>query len=237
MKHISALTGILLLSLTTAIPQHLLLEKEVPDGLPQVNGPGSRYFSHFYMGTGFVAAQSHIAEIPVRYFFSRYTAAGWRNKFKAGRHFAFGLETEYIKTVYDIKQEEGKVFPNEILHKQEMLVLNQAGPGVFLRIQPGKRGDYMGNFLDLGGKACILLQGKLVVKDHEVPDEYRAQRSRTVYKRLQYLEPLSYGFFVRAGINRVALVADCRLSGLFKKEFDEFPEMPQWSFGLQLGFH
>ncbi|MGC9470142.1 MAG: hypothetical protein ACP5D1_01230 [Bacteroidales bacterium] len=220
-----------------AFSQEVLLEKEVE--LPQRTdfGRNSLRFSHFYLGYGFPAGPSGFEGADIRYIRSRQLVAGRRYKYKFTEILSGGYDLEYRKTSFDLDQNPGKIFPNNRLHEKELLILHQAVAGLYFRINSGKRGDYMGTFIDLGADAAWLVEGKHVVFDTGIDPAYEAVRSKTVYKKLKYLNSFFYGANARVGWKRYLLTVRYRLSTLTGKDYPAYPDFPRWTYGLQIGIY
>lgn len=220
-----------------AFSQEVLLEKEVELPWRTDFGRNSRRFSHFYLGYGFPAGSSEFEGAGIRYLRSAQVAAGRRFKYKFTEILSGGYDLEYRKTRFDLDQNVGKIFPNNRLHEKELLILHQAVAGLYFRINSGKRGDFMGKFIDLGADAAWLVEGKHVVFDTGIDPAYEAVKSKTVYKKLKYLNSFIYGANARAGWNRYLLTVQYRLSELTGKEYPAYPDLPRWTFGLQIGIY
>jgi len=234
---IYAILIIFLFPVPEAFPQEVLLEKEVE--LPRRTdfGPNSRRFSHFYLGFGFPAGPSEFEGAGIRHIRSKVAVAGRRFKYKFTEILAGGFDLEYRKTSFDLVQNAEKIFPNNRLHEKELLILHQAVAGLYFRINSGERGDYMGTFIDLGTDAVWLVEGKHVVYNTGIDPAYEAVRSKTVYKKLKYLNSFFYGAKARVGWNRYLLTVHYRLSPLTGEDYPAYPDLPRWTFGLQVGIH
>lgn len=225
-------TASLLLIGLTGNAQMVLLEEEGKfDTISPSSGPNRSNFSQFYISYGIPIADVHTgAEI--------YTGRsfdfdfGYRYKRKIGNVYALGFEIFYKVQDFNMKQDSGKIVPDTILHDKERLRFNNLGVGIYNRFNFGKRGDVVGNFLDIGAYGSWTYRLAHITKD-ELPN---GNKVRTHTRGLDYYEPLNYGLVVRLGFNRFVFYGTYRLSDLFKPKHN-YPELPFISAGIQLGLH
>ena len=148
----------------------------------------------------------------------------------------------YDNTVYRIKQKEGKRFPNANIHDKETLRLNNLGFEIFQRINFGRRGNFVGKFIDMGLYYNWAFDVKHAYKDKidqsNNPD--MAKNTKIINRNLNYIDDFNYGLRARLGFNRSVLTFTYRLSDLFDKTFHNNEidiEMPRFTLGIQLGIH
>ena len=115
--------------------------------------------------------------------------------------------------------------------KKHSLTNNGLGLEFYQRINIGKRGNALGNYLDIG------VQGQWNMSDVEeymVINETNPYfgKTRIMNRKLTFTEPLSYGLSARIGLNKFAIHGYYRLSDYFKPEF-AIPELPRLSVGVQ----
>ncbi len=225
------------LSLAPAFAQESLLEKEVVLPERASFGPNGKYFSHFYGGVGLVAGKPEFGGADIRYGYSRNFEIGKRYKFKWSEYWSAGFDLYYKRLIFDLVQENEKVFPTNRVEEKEQLVLRQLGTTLFIRLNFKPRGDYMGTFLDLGGFGSFAVDRRFLAWQTSPDPAYQALNSKVVYNRLEYLHPYLYGLSARLGFNRYVLTGSFRLSDLFRDNYPEYPELPRWSLGVQVGIH
>jgi len=210
--------------------QEIVFSRDVKsDTLRPTKGPNLKYFTHPYIGLGF----PFYTDEDVTYTktgSSMIVDYGIRFKRRFNNTFAVGLDLSMNWAAYKIKQDEGKSFPDSAINKKEKFQVNSLTPAVYARINVGKRGNFVGNFMDLGAYGSWNWK-----KAHKTTNENNAgERVKVLTTGLTYMESLSYGLLARIGDNRFVLTARYRLSDLFKSSSD-IPEVPRFSAGLEMG--
>ena len=110
-------------------------------------GQNRKHYIHFYLGTEFAAGPAE--NIKIRYGNSGSTILGVRYKRKILNFYAIGLDLNYHHTNFRI-DEKNDTFLDLVIHSKERLVFDMAGLEFYNRINIGKRGNFIGNFVDLG---------------------------------------------------------------------------------------
>src|SRR6478752_7391822 len=151
MKRYLLLLGFLMALNGTATAQKVLLYQDVArDTVKQTFGPNLKYFGHFYGGFGFVASAAEGKGSEVEYPASHEFMLGYRYKYKLGRFYALGWDLSVRSQTFRLKQQHGKTLPSPMLHDEEKYRFTDIGLGIFNRFNFGRRGNYVGKFLDLG---------------------------------------------------------------------------------------
>lgn len=234
-------TVILLLSFflfgLTLSAQKVLFENQVdPDDFYNTYGANEKNFSHFYLGTGMHIMQGE-SGATIQHGKTYTPQIGLRYKRKLNNTFAIGYDFSWMKYNYNLKQEPGKLLPNDVINDKEMLVFNSFGLELYYRINFGRRGNYMGTFFDMGAYGNWAYRNKHVtVNDFDDDLGLLYGRRIVTNRKLKYTQPFNYGVRGRIGINRYVIFGEYRLSSLFKEEFN-FPELPKLQVGLQIGIH
>lgn len=212
--------------------QQVLLEQDATfDTIAPTRGPNRANFSHFYISYGVPISDVHTgAEILTGKSFD--FDFGYRYKRKISNFYALGFEIYYKVQDFNMKQDSGKIVPDTILHDKERLRFNNLGVGLYNRFNFGKRGDLVGNFLDIGVYGSWTYRLAHITKD-ELPN---GNKVRTHTRGLNYYEPINYGVIVRLGFNRYVFYGAYRLSDLFEQSYN-YPELPFISAGIQIGMH
>lgn len=221
----------------SAYGQETLLEKEVKPVSIETTGPNLRTFSHTYIGFGFYALQSEGSGSDIRFWHSGTFHVGKRFKFKITDYWAWGVELEYFRQDFELKQNSDKMFPNNILHDQERLVLDNGGLALYNRINFSRRGNIIGNFLDIGGYINGSFSIKHIAKDEVDDPAYGSERVISIRKKLNYAERYQYGIKARLGFNRYVVTANYRLSDIINSSIPGISELSRLSVGLELGIH
>jgi len=222
--------------------QTVLLEQDVnADTIPKMVGPNLKHFSHFYFGYGFVLGADADGS-KIKYGSSSDFVYGYRYKRKLSEFYAVGFDLFYHSTAFHLKQDSTKALPNNILHddkgEKEKLTFHNFSLGLYNRFNFGKRGNYIGNFLDLGARVDWPFSVVHFTKDiYDIANINNGGVVKTKTTRLVYTEPIYYNAFARLGFNKFVITASYRLSDLFKKEYDLYPELPVLIMGVEIGLH
>jgi len=173
---------------------------------------------------------------------------GYRYKRKLSEFYAVGFDIFYHSTAFHLKQGPNKVLPNNILHddkgEKEKLTFHNLSLGLYNRFNFGKRGNYIGNFIDLGARVDWAFSVVHFTKDrYEIANINNGGVEKTKTAGLVYTKPIYYNVFARFGFNKFVITASYRLSDLFKEDpelykgYDKYPELPLLIVGVEIGLH
>lgn len=229
--------------------QDILLEEDVnADTAEVLTGPNKKKFTHNFYGLGF-ATGPHNAGSQINYGKSFELTIGRRIKWRVNNFYALGLDMSYHLNNYSITQNERKVLPNDSLHDKENLKFHNLSIGFYNRFNFGKRGNYIGNFLDVGIRFDVPFATSHVTTDKLDLAGYNNGRDiKTKTTNLRYIEDYSYSAYVRVGFNKFALTANYRLADLFITDpnlyakynrvgMEKYPELPLLNLGVEMGLH
>ena len=220
----------LLFASANAFAQEILLQQNVKsDSIRPSRGQNLKNFSHFYIGVGFPI---HTNEDVAYTKFGSSTAVdfGFRYKRKFTNFFATGFDLGIGSSTYNLSQEVPKTVPDSISNDKEKFRILNVSPSVYLRFNVGRRGNYVGNFLDLGAYGGWNMRKlHFTINKNEQDEKIRVETTR-----LDYMENFTYGFFARAGSNRYVVTARYRLSDIFKSSYT-IPELPRLTVGVEVG--
>lgn len=234
---------IIFFALTLLVPEFLfsqtvLMEQDVnKDTIPLETGPNLKKFYHFYFGSGLIFGNQEKGA-HVTFGNSTDLVFGLRFKRKLNGTFAIGYDASYRLLSYNYEQFKGKSFPSNTGHKREKLNLNNLNAGLYSRINLGRRGNFIGNFIDLGVYGEYVFAGTYKVTDFIKSKEFNENVYRVTRMRgLDFLNPVNYGLAIRAGINKFVFYANYRLSEVFDNSKSFAPEPPRYVAGIQISFH
>jgi len=198
---------------------------------PSSVGPNRKWHRQFYLQLGFMADNPN-AGATIRYGLSTQWGLGFRLKRRFNNTFSATNEWGYRATTFNIKQEAGKLVPNAVHHNTEKIDFHSITSSLHLRVNVGRRGNYIGNFLEVGGYA-----GYAFVTRHLTWDNFHdeANTTKVVQKGLDYVNRLDYGLSGKIGINHWSLFTRYRMSKMFKNS-SGYPEMSKLTIGVDLGF-
>lgn len=224
------LFGFFTLFSLTAFSQEVLLSRDVAaDTVRPTVGPNLKNFTHQYLSYGspfFTNEDVNFikpgASIVIDY--------GYRYKRRLNNTFALGLDFSFNWAAFKVKQGDGKTVPDTIINEKEKYKVNSMTPAMYLRINVGRRGNYVGKYLDLGAYGSWNWKKAHVTSNRNSQDEW----VKISISNLDYMESFSYGVLARIGYNRYALTARYRLSNLFTEK-SGLPELPRLTAGLEFG--
>jgi hypothetical protein len=222
---------IILLTLSIgAFSQDILLQQNVKaDSVRPTYGPNLKNFFHGYIGIGFPFSTSQESGYtkPVA---SANFDFGVRYKRRFTNYLAMGMDLGISSVSYRIKQNDSKTVPDITINDKEKILVNALGSSAWLRINVGRRGNYVGNYLDLGAYGDWNFQKKHKTTNTNSDNE----KVKISTSKLKYVEDFSYGFLTRVGIGRYALTARYRMSDIFISSYD-IPELPRLIVGFEVG--
>ncbi len=226
---------IALLFSSTLFSQEVLMD-ETPDSLytPKKWGPNRANYVHFYVAYGMAAGLPEGNAFDLKYSLSREWRFGVRYKRRICNHYAMGLDLSLSSYRYRILQNNSKQFPDSLLHEKQYLQLPTVGLEYFNRINIGRRGDRIGNYLDLGAYATYTYSPTLTFIDKLSPSFQGASEAKVELSELDYITDTQWGFKARLGINRYVLWASYRMSDWLKTT-GKHVDLPRTTVGLEIG--
>ncbi len=214
------------------IAQTVLLEQDVyKDTVERKVGPNLRHYHHTYFTFGFMANQSDKGA-DIKFGNSNFFDFGYRYKLKICNHYAIGTDFNMGFYGYNLKQTNYKILPDTLLNDKENLSFSNLSLGLYNRINFGRRGNYVGNFLDLGAYGLFNYSFVHFTKNIMADKSIVEQRTRKV----GYYNMLGWGVSARLGFNRYIIFAQYRMSDYFKANYN-YPELSRLSVGFQIGFY
>ncbi len=223
--------SILLLVVSTSVfSQDILLKQNViGDSVRPTYGPNLKNYFHTYIGVGFpVYTNEHVNY--TKFGSSAAFDFGLRYKRRITNFLAIGLDAGISPAAYKIKQSDGKTVPDTILNDREKLQITSILSSAYMRINIGRRGNFIGNYFDLGAYG-----GWNAIKKHKTyNDNAEGEKVKAVTSGLKYINNFSYGAIARIGVSRLALTASYRLSDIFISS-NAMPELPRLIVGLEMG--
>ncbi len=233
MNHLPKLLPILLLLLCTNLSgQTVLLGEDLRgDTVVPDYGMNRKHFRHFYIGFQFAGGAPETPGASISHGSSWAMEYGLRYKRRFSQVFSAGYEASISRMAFVIRQGDDKEIPDLVQRDREKLVFLQTGLGLYKRANYGKRGDYIGRFIDVG----IFGQWHFNVR-HVGFKETDNERIRIRRSSMDYPRNFSYGILGRKGFNNFVFKTTYRVSDLFRSSAD-LPELPRFMFGMQIGIH
>ncbi len=230
-----------LITTSVMFSQKVVISKDVEKEYKNTHGPNMRHYAHFYIGLGVLPGFDEEAGSEVKFPGSLEYYGGYRYKLKILPFYALGFDVSFRHTRYSLEGDDvNKATPGNPIsfaqnEKRHILSNNSLNLGIYQRINIGKRGNTLGNYLDLGIEGSWNFSEKEIIVTTHDSDEYYAGKSRLVNRKLDFPEPLTYGVYARIGHNKWAVYGKYRLSDYFNDTWD-IAELPALSVGLDLGF-
>lgn len=228
--------------------QTILLEEDVKgDTIIPTFGPNMKNYYHFYVGYGLILGPDKDGS-EINYGRSYNLSFGALYKRKINNNYAVGIDLLIHQTSFNLKQDTSKILPNDSMHENEKLVFYNLSLGLFNRINYGKRGNYMGNYFDLGVRIDWPFSVVHFTKDkYKVATANNGGTVRTRTSGLIFTEPLNYSVYARLGFTRYIITASYRLSDVFitDKEvyqqygnnIETYPELPALVIGIEISLY
>ena len=219
-----------LLASLSAFSQDILLHQNLKaDTIRPTYGPNLKNYFYGYIGLGFPLYTNEDVNYTKPGVSSNFDL-GLRYKRRITNYLAMGLDLGISTTGYKLKQSDPKTIPDTVINDKEKIQISSMMSSGYVRINVGRRGNYIGNYMDLGAYGGWNFQ-----KKHKTTNENaEGEKVRLSTTQLKYVENFSYGFLARAGINRYALTAKYRVSDIFKSSY-AIPELPRLIVGVEVG--
>jgi hypothetical protein len=161
---------------------------------------------------------------------------GIRSKLKLFYWNALVLDVAYRYDRYSIRQNTPKLSPLIAAnHVRERISLHNFSVAFCDRINFRRRGNVMGNWLDLGVYADHVFRSANVFVDRHYDSNSASGFSYKVKTRivgLPYIDKLNYGFAIRVGGDYYCFYAQYRVNSLFTVETPNNRDLPKLMLGV-----
>ncbi|MFW5793636.1 MAG: hypothetical protein ACOCWC_05080 [Bacteroidota bacterium] len=216
----------------TISAQRIIIEEKITeqDSEP-LFGPNRKHFIHSFLNLGFIIGESEGEGSPIIYGRSMSYEFGSRYKRKLSKHLSLGIELSYLRQLYHIKQSDDKTFPDESINESQRLAIDNFALGYYHRFNFGRRGDYVGRFLDLGVNACWQFS-----KNVKTKNTINNLEIETIVSGYDFFEPFVYNAFARIGASIFVLKGTYRINDIFKST-SAYDEFPRFNIALEIGIH
>lgn len=220
-----------------ATAQNPLIEETVPQKIEEPEkGPNQKTFLHGFIGYGLILGGGEGSGGTINYGKSGGWHFGIRKKRKLSNFYSVGYELFYSINTFSLKQDSTKKFPNSSLHTKEHLRTNELGFSIYNRFNFGKRGNRIGNFIDLGAFGTWVAGASHTFFDkYAIANSANASNTTVTNRGLIYISDFNYGAQTRIGFNRLVFFGNYRVSNLFNGKIASYPELPRLITGIQIG--
>ena len=161
---------------------------------------------------------------------------GYRFKRKINNIYSLGWIINCNLKSFDIKQNALKIFPTNIISEKEKLLTRNLALGLYNRFNFGKRGNYIGNFIDVGANFEWNFYPTFVINNKNIFNASLSGNTKQIQSNLKFNNASNYCIAAALGFNKYVIYSTYRLSNIFRNSFN-FPELPRFIVGLQLGLH
>lgn len=239
MKKIVILISIIFISISM-FSQKVLLDERT-DSIYTIKkwGQNRQNYLHFYVDYGVAVGKPEGDSFDIKYGLSREWRFGLRYKRRVCEHYAMGLDLSISEFRYRFAQYSTNIIPDTLLHEKEYLGLPTVGLEYFNRINFGKRGNKVGNYIDFGAYATYTYSAYHRFWDELTVPINGASKVKTELYKLNYLTDLQWGLKARFAINRLSIWASYRMSDWFNSKFHTqtiSAELPRTTVGIEIGF-
>lgn len=202
-------------------------------------GPNKKNYLHTLFNVGLVAGESSGQGADIEYGKSHSLSVGLRYRFKFHKRFSVGLSLQYKNLTMYLKQDDAKLFPNNVTHESEKLSLNNIDADLFYRINISTPNKLLGSYFDLGGYFGYAFYTNYQYTDNysNVNHIYGSNSYTIVNHNPNYIRNTNYGLLLRYGYNYFEFFVKYNLSGFINDEYKTEIldiELPKIEIGIGL---
>jgi hypothetical protein len=209
----------------------VLSEKVIQDSVRGKYGPNMSHYLHFYAGFGFITPVNQNTGSEIYFGKANNFEIGLRYKKRITNWLALGANLYYEMYNYRLEQNDDKTFPDTLIYGKQKVKSHNFGIAPYLRINIGRRGNRLGNYLDVGVFGNVIFSQKL--KAFDTPDG----KEKVVLKDAGLLNSTFWGVYANIGIaNSFVLFAKYNMSELVKPGNANYADLPPLTIGLQFNF-
>lgn len=168
-------------------------------------GKNRKHFVGTTLGFGVVAGQTNSDSMQLGGLSDKFTT-GIYYKNKVSKAYSILLSANYGLSIYRFKTEEETLF--------NRLRINEVNAEFGNRFNFGRRGNVVGNYLELGISGIYVFHTKQESKQKVDDPEVNYKSRKVEFSGLKYVEQINYAAHARLGFNKFAITAEYRLSDL-----------------------
>lgn len=230
MSTLKALLFAVVVAGTTTIPQtsygqSIKMEQDVNnDTILSDRGRNRKNFFSPMIGYGVYAGQIDNDSVQLKSFQSPRFEFSLYYKRRFSQLYSMLVSASIVDVVFKYE------VPEDIKYRR--LHTNELGLEWGNRFNFGRRGNFIGNYLELGVSGSYIYSNKLVTRQ-DVDNDMVNHKTRIVtLKELSYVESTMYSVHARLGFNKFVLTANYRLSDLTNDGLDY--KLPPLSVGARI---
>lgn len=216
--------------------QDVLLDMNVEEQFQETSGPNMRNYSHVYISLGAIPDFDEEGITSINFWRSGEYIFGYRYKRKLSSFYSLGYDVNFKvdRFFFDaadlFSNLENPRIDGQV--KKHFLLNNSFNLEIYQRFNFGPRGNILGNYIDMGVYGQLNHSVKEVTILENKLESATTGKERRVYRKLDYIERLGYGFAGRIGHNKWAIYGKYRLSDFFSGEYN-LPELPRLTVGIE----
>jgi hypothetical protein len=228
-------TLLISISFSPLFSQRVLLEKLVEDSIvvPE-HGPNSKRFGHLYYSFGHFNP-THTSIIEMKNWGSWFHEIGWRQKYQINRHYSLGMAPSLSFSNYALKPGWDWLVPFDGEYGKENIKVHTVNAELYNRMNFGKRGNYMGIFMDLGFTVSFNYYNKKV-RTTLLPDGAEGKKKKETMTYYENVAPCSASLMARAGVGRFVVWGSYTALPAIRDQKTGL-EIKGFRLGLQAGLH
>jgi hypothetical protein len=203
------LTGLSL----AGVAQSTMMEQDAnQDTIIEKRGPNRLYFTSSYISLGSILVNS-TSDSSIE----MATGKSWEFKYgvsfkiRANNFYSVVLNTDYSRQAFHYE-------PQDENDRYNKLILNNFGLGIMNRFNFGKRGNRVGNYLELGasGQYGFMVRKKVLTENDDKDLDYKSLKS--TYNSPNYVNRLNYYGDVRLGFGHYIVFGRYLLSDILNEK-------------------
>ena len=207
--------------------QTVLMEQDVNQDtiIPEFGKNRKHYFSSF-VGVSILPTQIDSDSVQLKTGNSTLVTAGFYYKYKVSKVYSLVGSFYYGQSVYKFETEKDV--------KYNKLKANDVRLELANRFNFGKRGNVVGNYIELGVSGSYVYSTKLQTKRIVDDPSVNYETLELELTGLKYIQKPNYSVHARLGFNKIAITADYRLSDLTDETLSY--DLPPLAVGVRLDF-
>ncbi|MFW6019125.1 MAG: hypothetical protein ACOCPM_00965 [Bacteroidales bacterium] len=195
-------------------------------------GPNRTHYYHFYGSYGHLTGASQEDKSKIDPLLSNFFDLGARYKRRFSQVYSMGYEVSLNNRNFHLADSDSRNLPDNNFSDKEKINVFSLAAGIYSRFNVGMRGNYIGNFMDIGVFGGWNFNSRYYYKNEYKKGQYRKYSEYNP----DYVKALNYGVLTRIGYNNYVLFARYRFSDMINTE-EDYKDLPPFTLGVQIGFH